>query len=74
LSAPVSSHKRIADARRSGSSKRREGKRRMRFTPKAGDIGEDQEEYEFEPLTEPSSVPEPEYAPVEVPEPEKVPA
>jgi hypothetical protein len=47
----------------------------MRFTPRAGDIGEDQEEYEFEPLTAPG-VPEPTYTPVEEParEPEKVPA
>jgi hypothetical protein len=43
----------------------------MRFTPKAGNIGEDQEEYEFEPLTAPS-VPEPVYTPTK--EPEKVPA
>ena len=39
--------------------------------PRMGDIGEDQREYEFEPLTAPS-VPEP--APVEVPEREAVPA
>lgn len=45
----------------------------MRFTPRAGDIGEDQEEWEFEPLTAPG-VPEPQHQPVEVPEREKVPA
>lgn len=38
-----------------------------------GDIGEDQHEYEYEPLTAPS-VPEPVHAPVEQPAPEKVPA
>lgn len=37
-----------------------------------GDIGEDQREYEFEPLTAPS-VPEPDTAPVEAPEREEVP-
>lgn len=45
------------------------------LTPRAGDIGEGQEEWEFEPLTLPS-VPEPDYAPAPAPvrEPEKVPA
>lgn len=38
-----------------------------------GDIGEDQREYEFEPLTAPA-VPEPAVEPVTVPEPEMVPA
>jgi hypothetical protein len=44
------------------------------ITPfRMGDIGEDQREYEFEPLTAPS-VPEPEHAPAPQREPEKVPA
>ncbi len=37
-----------------------------------GNIGEDQEEYEFEPLTIPEETPVPQEVPVE--EPEKVPA
>lgn len=47
----------------------------MLYTPNLGDIGEEQEEWEFEPLTAPG-VPEPEYTPAEEPvrEPEKVPA
>lgn len=39
----------------------------------AGDIGEGQKEWEFEPLTAPS-IPEPERTPVPAREPEKVPA
>lgn len=40
---------------------------------RCGDIGEDQREYEFEPLTAPS-IPEPQTAPVTVPDREAVPA
>ena len=43
------------------------------MNPRCGDIGEDQREYEFEPLTAPS-VPEPIPTPVEAPEKEPVPA
>ena len=38
----------------------------------AGDIGDDQREYEFEPLTTPAPIKVP--TPVEAPEPEGVPA
>ncbi len=43
------------------------------MTITCGDIGEDQEEWQFEPLTAPS-VPEPVHTPTEQPAPEKVPA
>lgn len=47
------------------------------YTPVAGDIGDDQREYQFEPLTAPATpitVPTPAPAPVETPERELVPA
>ena len=43
------------------------------FTPRMGDLGGDEREYEFEPLTAPS-IPEPTPAPVPEREPEGVPA
>ena len=41
--------------------------------PRLGDIGDDQEEREYEPLTAPA-VPEPIRTPTPAPQPEKVPA
>lgn len=40
----------------------------------AGDIGDDQREYQFEPLTTPEPIKVPTPAPVEAPEREAVPA
>lgn len=40
------------------------------MAPRMGDLGEGQEEWEFEPLTTPLTVPEP----VTAPEPQEVPA
>lgn len=44
----------------------------MTHTPRMGDIGEGQREWEFEPLTAPS-VPEPVHVPTPVTEPEREP-